>query len=230
MGIFMTHQYMKQLFLCAAFTFFIGAFSISKAVATDLVAPQIPIEKASGKIKEKLKNKDFAKDFLKVNDYVAEVIAPYTDFDKIARLVVGKHWRTASADEKNKFKQEFKKLLVRTYSRAFFDFDQWTVRFLPLNMESAVKKVKNTEAVTVKTEILQPGKSPFSLNYRMWKVNGEWKVYDMMIEGISLVKNYRTSIGTRIKKPGSTLATVTEYLAKKNSDALASERDSKNHS
>ena len=97
-------------------------------------------------------------------------------------------------------------------------------------MENAVKKVKNTEAVIVKTEILQPGKQAFSLNYRMWKVDGEWKVYDMMIEGISLVKNYRKSIGTRIKKPGSTLATVTEFLAKKNSDALARESDSKNNS
>jgi phospholipid transport system substrate-binding protein len=221
---------MKQLFLFAALTLIIGTLSISKAVAADLVAPQIPIEKASSQIKEKLKNKDFAKDFIKVNDYVAEVIAPHTDFDKISRLVVGKHWKTASAEEKNNFKQEFKKLLVRTYSRAFFDFDQWTIRFLPLNMESAVKKVKNTEAVIVKTEILQPGKPPFSLNYRMWKVDGDWKVYDMMIEGISLVKNYRKSIGTRIKKSGSTLATVTEFLAKKNSDALARESGGKNNS
>ena len=226
----MTHKYMKQLFLFAAFALIIGTLSISRAVAADLVAPQIPIEKAASQIKEKLKNEDFAKDFLKVNAYVGEVIAPHTDFDKIAQLVVGKYWRTASADEKNEFKQEFKKLLVRTYSRAFFDFDQWTVRFLPLNMENAVKKVKNTEAVIVKTEILQPGKQAFSLNYRMWKVDGEWKVYDMMIEGISLVKNYRKSIGTRIKKPGSTLATVTEFLAKKNSDALARESDSKNNS
>ncbi len=218
----MKHQYIKQLFLFATFAFLLAMLPISKAVAAGLAPPQIPIEKASGKIKEKLKNKEFAKDFIKVNNFVSEVISPYTDFDKIASLVVGKYWRKATADEKENFKREFKKLLVRTYSRAFYDFDQWSIRFLPLNMENAVKKVKNKETVIVKTEILQPGKPPFSLNYRMWKVNGDWKVYDMMIEGISLVKNYRTSIGARIKQPGASLATVTEYLAKKNSDALAS--------
>ena len=66
----MTHKYMKQLFLFAAFALIIGTLSISRAVAADLVAPQIPIEKAASQIKEKLKNEDFAKDFLKVNAYV----------------------------------------------------------------------------------------------------------------------------------------------------------------
>ncbi len=226
----MKHQTIKQLFLFVTFSFVLGFGAVSKVVAAELVAPQIPIEKASMKIKQKLQDKVFAKDFLKVKTFVGEVIEPHTDFDKIAKLVVGKYWRQASVDEQTKFKQEFKSLLVRTYSRAFFDFEQWSLRFLPLDMESAVKKVKNTEAVIVKTEILQPGKPAFSLNYRMWKVDGQWKAYDFLIEGISLVKNYRTSIGARIKKPGASLTTVTEYLAKKNSDALARENGKETNS
>lgn len=222
----MKHQYIKQLFLFASFSFILGLGTISKVAAAELVAPQIPIEKASIRIKQKLEDQVFAKDFNKVKSFVGEVIEPHTDFDKIAKLVVGKYWRQASVDEQNNFKKEFKSLLVRTYSRAFFDFDNWSLRFLPLNMESAVKKVKNTEAVIVKTEVIQPGKPAFSINYRMWKVDGQWKAYDFMIEGISLVKNYRTSIGARIKKPGASLTTVTEYLAKKNADAMTRENNS----
>ncbi len=224
----MTYQYIKQLFLFATFSFIFGIGSLSNVVAAELVAPQIPIEKASIKIKQKLEDKVFAKDFIKVKSYISEVIAPHTDFDKIAKLVVGKHWRKASAEEQNNFKQEFKSLLVRTYTRAFFDFDEWSVRFLPLNMDTAVRKVKNSEAVVVKTEVMQPGKPAVSINYRMWKVADQWKAYDIMIEGISLVKNYRTSIGARIKRPGASLATVTDYLAKKNSDALATENETEN--
>jgi len=216
----MTHQYIKQLLLFITLTLTLGVFSVSKAVAADLVAPQLAIERASTKLRENLEDENFTKDFAKINMFVEEVINPHMDFNKIASLVVGKFWRRATEEEKTKFKQEFKTLLVRTYSRAFVDFDDWTIRFLPLNMEKSVRKVKNTQAVTVKTEILQPGKRPFAINYRMWLVDGKWKVYDIMIEGISLVKNYRTSIGTRIKKAGSNLATVTEYLSKKNSTAL----------
>jgi len=217
----MTQHYIKRLFLFATFAFVLGGFSLSTAQAAELVAPQLAIEKASNTLKTNLQRKDFTKDFSEINAFVEQVINPHMDFNKISSLVVGKYWRKATAEEKKRFIQEFKTLLIRTYSRAFIDFDEWSIRFLPLNMEKAVKKVKNTQAVVVKTEILQPGKRPFSINYRMWMVDGEWKVYDILIEGISLVKNYRTSIGSRVKKPGSSLATVTEYLSKKNTAALA---------
>mgnify|MGYP000462159501 CR=1 FL=1 len=223
----MKHLCIKKLFLAAVFTFFTGALSVSTAVAADLAAPQVAIEKASEILKQNLQDKNFTQDFAKINEFVEDVIDPHMDFNKIASLVVGKYWRRATVDEKKNFIQEFKTLLVRTYSRAFIDFDDWSMRFLPLNMETAVKKVKNTQAVIVKTEILQPGKRPFSINYRMWMVDGKWKVYDIMIEGISLVKNYRKSIGARVKKAGSNLASVTEYLAKKNSAALAKKTDEK---
>jgi len=213
--------HIKRLFLFSTFAFFAGSFFISTAQAAELVGPQITIEKASTILRNQLQSQDFTKDFAEINTFVEQVINPHMDFNKISSLVVGKYWRKATAEEKKSFIQEFKTLLIRTYSRAFIDFDEWSIRYLPLNMETAVKKVKNTQAVVVKTEILQPGKRPFSINYRMWKVDGDWKVYDILIEGISLVKNYRTSIGSRIKKPGSSLATVTEYLSKKNSAALA---------
>lgn len=217
----MKHKEIKSVFLLAIFTAIFGFLSVAKVAAAELQAPQLAIEKASNQLKSKLQDENFTKDFAKINEFVEQVIDPHMDFDKISSLVVGKFWRKATREEKKNFQKEFKTLLVRTYSRAFIDFDDWSIRFLPLNMETAVKTVKNTQAVIVKTEILQPGKRPFSINYRMWMVNDKWKVYDIMIEGISLVKNYRTSIGARVKQPGASLATVTDYLAKRNVDALA---------
>lgn len=217
----MKHQDIKRFFTYFIFAFIFSLTSVSKVAAIELLAPQVAIEKASNILKEKLQDKDFTKNFAKINDFVKEVIDPHTDFNKIASLVAGKYWRRATEDERKAFEKEFKILLVRTYSRAFVGFEDWSVRFLPLDMEKSVRNVGKAKSIFVKTEILQPDKRPFSINYRMWLVEGKWKVYDIVIEGISLVKNYRTSISAKIKKSGSSLGKVTEYLAKKNSDALA---------
>jgi phospholipid transport system substrate-binding protein len=105
-------------------------------------------------------------------------------------------------------------LLVRTYSRAFVEFKDWSVRFLPYKLKAGEKKV------IVKTQILQPGIQPLAVNYRMILTKGDWKVYDIMIEGVSLVTNYRTSIKNEVKKFGS-LSAVIDELARKNSAALS---------
>jgi phospholipid transport system substrate-binding protein len=88
------------------------------------------------------------------------------------------------------------------------------VRFLPYKLKEGDKKV------IVKTQILQPGIQPLAVNYRMVLTKGEWKVYDIMIEGVSLVTNYRTSIKNEVKKLGS-LNAVIDNLAKKNKAALS---------
>ena len=161
-----------------------------------------------------MQDKSFIKDFAKVTQFVNEVILPHTDFDKISALVLGKIWKTATPDERERFKHEFQTLLVRTYSRAFIEFKDWSIRFLPLDMENGATKV------IVKTEVLQPGLQPVAVNYRMLLSNGEWKAYDIMIEGVSLVTNYRTTFSNEVQTKGS-LNAVIDGLAKRNSEALA---------
>jgi len=128
--------------------------------------------------------------------------------------VLGQIWKTASADERQRFKEEFQTLLVRTYSRAFVEFHDWSIRYLPLEMESGATKV------VVKTEVLQPGMQPIAVNYRMLLSQGDWKAYDIMIEGVSLVTNYRTTFSNEVKTKGS-LSAVIDGLAKRNAEALA---------
>ena len=187
---------------------------ITRIMAADLAPPQQAIETASTKLQAKMQDKVFIKDFAKVHKFVNETILPHTDFDKISALVLGKLWKTATPDEQSRFKHEFQTLLVRTYSRAFVEFKDWSIRFLPLEMEDGATKA------IVKTEVLQPGLQPVAVHYRMLLSNGEWKAYDIMIEGVSLVTNYRTTFSTEVQTKGS-LNAVIDSLAKRNTEALA---------
>lgn len=210
----MKTNYVKKLFIFVIFGLFFGLLPVAKAVSADLMAPQIAIENASNKLKERLQDKNFTKDFAQINLFVEEVINPHVDFNRISALVLGKLWKKATREEKVRFKQEFQTLLVRTYSRAFVEFKDWSVRYLPYKLKAGDKKV------IVKTQILQPGIQPLAVNYRMVLTKGEWKVYDIMIEGVSLVTNYRTSIKNEVKKYGS-LSAVIDELARKNKAALS---------
>jgi phospholipid transport system substrate-binding protein len=189
-------------------------FPVSRVLAADLLPPQLAIHTASEKLQDKLQDKSFTKDFSKITQFVNEVIDPYTDFDRISALVLGKLWKTATTDEKERFKHEFQTLLVRSYSRAFVEFKEWSVRFLPLNMEGDPNKV------IVKTEVIQPGIQPIGVDYRMFLSQGQWKAYDIMIGGVSLVTTYRTTFSNEVQTKGS-LSAVIDSLAKRNAEALS---------
>jgi phospholipid transport system substrate-binding protein len=185
------------------------------ANAEELAPPQQVIKISSDKMQAKMQDKSFIQNFSKVNQFVTEVIYPHTDFDKISALVLGKLWKTATPQERESFKREFQTLLVRTYSRAFVEFKEWSVHFLPMEQgEDANKAI-------VKTEVIQPGIQPVAVNYRMFLASdGRWKAYDIMIEGVSLVTNYRTTFTNEVQTKGS-LSAVIDGLAKRNAEALA---------
>lgn len=191
-----------------------GLIPANKGLAENLQPPQQIIQSVSTKIQQKLSDKSFTKNFAEVTRFVNGIIDPHTDFDKIAPLVLGKHWKTATTDEQERFKHEFQTLIVRTYSRAFVEYNDWTMRFMPLEMTNESTKV------IVKTQVLQPGLQPVDVNYRMLLSNGDWKVYDIMIEGVSLVTNYRSTFNDEIQSKGS-LSAVIDSLVKRNTEALA---------
>lgn len=203
----------KHYTLFALFLVCLTFIPFSRAFAAELSAPQQAIAQASDKLQQRMQDKNFIKDFNKVTQFVDQSINPHVDFDKISALVLGKLWKSATPDEQVRFKKEFQTLLVRTYSRAFAEFKEWTIRFLPSEMEDGATKV------VVKTEVLQPGVQPIAVNYRMYLANGEWKAYDIMIEGVSLVTNYRSTFSDEVQAKGS-LNAVIDGLAKRNAEAL----------
>ncbi len=210
----------RQYMVFAVFAFILGMMPTANTMADNLLPPQQAIEHASSQLQIRLQDKDFTKDFAKITQYVNDVIYPHTDFERIAALVLGKAWKAATPDERERFKAEFQTLLVRTYSRAFVEFKEWSVRFLPLQMENGETKV------VVKTEVLQPNNKPIGVDYRMLLDNGVWKAYDIIIEGVSLVTNYRTTFGDELQNKGS-LNAVIDGLAKRNAEALSGKQASK---
>ena len=129
-----------------------------------------------------------------IYDLVKEVITPHFDFVRISAWVLGKHWRTASKEQKLRFVRAFRTLLVRTYGVALLDYSEQEVRYLPLRDDPA------NGDVIVRSEVIQPNGDAVSLNYRLYQRNEAWKVYDISVDGISLVTNFRTSFATEIKQ------------------------------
>lgn len=129
-------------------------------------------------------------------ELVDEVVLPHFDFEKMSKWVLGKYWRKADSAQREQFVYEFRQLLVRTYAKALVDNVDQPVEYLPLRAK------KGADEVTVNTEIPQDGGFPIPINYSMYQVDGGWKVYDVDIDGISLVANYRTSFANEIRRNG----------------------------
>ncbi len=169
------------------------------AVAEELAEPQVVIQGISDKMQAILKRNAAKVDG--ESDYVFslanDVIVPHIDFGRVSALVLGKYWRRANSEQKKQFAGEFKRLLVRTYATAFREFKEWEIEHLP------VKEGKRKGTVYVRTKVKRPGASPVLVQYEMYKhKKWGWKAYDVKIEGISLVTNYRTRFKAQIRRDG----------------------------
>lgn len=141
-------------------------------------------------------DKDITGNQGKVYKLVETKILPIFDFNRMTQLVIGKHWPRASAQQKQSLVTEFRNLMVRTYSSSLMAFNNQTVDYKPLSM-----RPDDTD-VTVRSEIRQPGGQPIPINYSMYKTAYGWKVYDVTIDGVSLVTNYRSSFSNTIRQSG----------------------------
>ena len=137
-----------------------------------------------------------AGDTRKAVELVETKVLPYFDFAHMTRLAVGKDWRQASPEQKAALTQEFKNLLVRTYSNALTQYRNQQIDFKPLKA-----KPEDTDVV-VRTEVRQPGAKPVQIDYSLDKQGDSWKVYDVMVAGVSLVTNYRDSFGQEVRAGG----------------------------
>jgi phospholipid transport system substrate-binding protein len=132
----------------------------------------------------------------KVLQLVEAKVLPNFDFNRMTQLAVGKHWPRATAQQKQALVTEFRNLLVRTYSTSLTEFSNQTVEFKPMTLKP------EDNDVTVHSEIRQPGGQPIPIDYSMYKTTFGWKVYDVAIDGVSLVTNYRASFSSTIRQSG----------------------------
>jgi phospholipid transport system substrate-binding protein len=146
-----------------------------------------------------------------VDQFIIDIVLPHFDFVAMARLVLGKHWRQASPAQRDAFVKEFRDLLVRTYATALLEYTEEVVEFQPLTL-----KPGDTE-VTVRTEIDQPGGLGIPVHYRMERQEQGWKVYDVTIDGLSLIGNYRNTFANDIR--GGSLDALIDSMKQRNLDA-----------
>jgi phospholipid transport system substrate-binding protein len=132
----------------------------------------------------------------KVVELVEKKVLPHFDFVRMTRLAVGANWRQASPEQQNTLANEFRTLLVHTYASTFTAYRNQNIEYRPLRMEPA-----DTE-VTVRSQIVQPGGKPVTVDYRMAKGEGGWKVYDVIVADLSLVQNYRGSFESEVRRGG----------------------------
>jgi phospholipid transport system substrate-binding protein len=144
----------------------------------------------------------------KVVEVVEKKVLPHFDFVRMTRLAVGVNWRQASPEQQNALVNEFRTLLVHTYASTFTAYRNQTIEYRPLRMEPA-----DTET-TVRSQILQQGGKPVTVDYRMAKDGGGWKVYDVVVADLSLVQNYRGSFESEVRRGG--IDGLVKALADKN--------------
>ncbi len=133
----------------------------------------------------------------KVLDLVEAKIVPHFNFSRMTRLAVGAPWRQASAAQQQSLTNEFRTLLVNTYTTAFTQYRDQVIEYRPFKMASGDTDVVVRSLIKQKT-----GADPIDINYSMEKVDGAWKVYDVVIAGVSLVQNYRSTFASEIQKGG----------------------------
>lgn len=132
----------------------------------------------------------------KAIDLVEARVIPHFNFQRMTALAMGRDWKKASGEQQAKLSEEFKTLLVRTYSNALTGYKDQTIRYKPTKMQNG-----DTEVV-VKTEIVQSGGRPIQLDYSVERQNEGWKVYDVVVAGVSLVTNYRETFNQEVRANG----------------------------
>jgi phospholipid transport system substrate-binding protein len=199
----------------------IGGFLVAMMLAAPAmtlaqdVAPDALAKKVTDEVIAVLRaDKDIqAGNTKKVLDLVEAKVLPHFNFSRMTRLAVGAQWRQASAAQQQSLTHEFRTLLVHTYTSAFTQYRDQVIEYRPLKLQPG-----DTEVVVRSLIKQKSGADPIDINYSMEKTDAGWKVYDVVIAGVSLVQNYRSSFNTEIQKSGidglvATLAAKNKTLA-----------------
>lgn len=129
-------------------------------------------------------------------DLVDQIVLPNFDFELMSRWVLGRAWKQATPEQRRQFTEEFRTLLVRTYAKALLEYSNEAIRVLPQSEPA------DGDEVTIKTEVRPKTGQPVQINYSMHLGKDTWKVYDVTVDGVSLVTNYRGTFASQIRDSG----------------------------
>jgi phospholipid transport system substrate-binding protein len=183
-------------------------FTGSAYGATDS-AHQLVVNVSNQVIQTLRKEPDLAKrDPNAIYQLLNTIVAPHFDFDATAKLVLGHYWRDANPQQRQRFIQEFRTHLVQFYAVSLAKYKDETIDYKPL------RAAADADEVVVRTEVQQQNGPPIPIDYRMHLKGGDWKVYDVTIDGVSLVTSNRSSFAAEIRQGG--IDALTARLAQSN--------------
>lgn len=172
-----------------------AAMLVAASVSFAQTAPDVLVKTTVDEVMRVIKT---AKDKRALQDVAEKTVVQHFDFQAMTRLAVGRHWREASPAQQKSLENAFRSLLVTTYTTALSHSPkvEHVVEVRPLQVKPA------DDDVTVRTLVREPGQKPIEINYRMAKSASGWKVYDVVVENLSLVTNYRGSFNSEISRSG----------------------------
>ncbi len=180
--------------------FLISLLILGTPAVRAAVSPEQLVHQTTNQILETIKahREMYAKHHDKLYQLAEEKVLPYFDFVRMSQWVLGRNWRTASQEQRTRFVTLFRDLLVRTYSTALLQYTDQKIIYLPVNA------APGSTQMLVRTEVQQSGGAPdIPIYYSFYKNrSGDWKVYDVSIDGVSLVTNYRSVYAEKIRREG----------------------------
>lgn len=175
-----------------------AALCLNTGLLAQEAAPDVLIKNVTSEVLEIVrKDKEIqGGNTKKAIDLVEAKVLPHFNFTRMTQLAVARDWRQASPEQQKTLTDEFRTLLVRTYSKALTEYKNQTIDFRAFKMQPAETDVK------VRTLINQPGAKAIDLDYYLEKQPGGWKVYDIEVGGVSLVTNYRSEFANQVRQGG----------------------------
>jgi len=161
-------------------------------------APDALVKRTSGEVLQIVRTdpKVQAGDQQRIREVIETKLLPNFDFDRMTALAMGRNWNKATPEQQRQLIEQFRTLLVRTYSGALSQYKDQTIDFKPMRGDPAAVDV------IVRSEVIRSGQAPVQIDYGMTKTAAGWKAYDVIVGGVSLVTNYRDEFNEQIKGGG----------------------------
>ena len=179
----------------------IAALALFALVALPALAQETPdqtVKRVSEETVQAIKAdpKIIAGDAARIREVIEQKLLPNFDFTRMTALAMGRNWKQATPEQQQKLTDEFRALLVRTYSNALTQYRDEKIELRPLRGDA------NASDVTVRSEVIRSGRPPVQIDYGMTKTPQGWKAYDVIVGGVSLVSNYRDEFNEQVKAGG----------------------------
>jgi phospholipid transport system substrate-binding protein len=179
----------------------IGLTALAAAFALSAHAQEAPdalVKRVSQEVVQIIKNdpKVQAGDQGRIREVIESKLVPHFDAERMTALAMGRNWRQATPEQQKQLVDQFRTLLIRTYSGALNQYRDQQIDYKPLRADP------NATDVLVRTEVIRQGQPPVQIDYGMEKKDGGWKAYDVIVGGVSLVTNYRDEFNEQIRAGG----------------------------